>query len=161
MRRAINIRTLLSILAVFAIGFALVASGETDTGTSSTSSSESSGSSDVDTADVEESEPEMTVSQENAVQAAEGYLEMGGFSKKGLIGQLSSSSGEGFPKKDAKFAVRYLSPNWNKQAVKSAEGYMEMGGFSCQGLVEQLSSSAGEGFTSKQARYAAKKVGIC
>src|SRR5262245_28762850 len=56
-------------------------------------------------------EPELTVSQEQAIAAAQSYLDMGGFSKAGLIDQLSSSYGEGFPKADAKFAVEYLDPN--------------------------------------------------
>ena len=107
-------------------------------------------------------EPELTVSQENAVQSAKDYLSMdSGFSEKGLIDQLSSNYGDGFPKKDAEFAVKYLKIDWNEQAVLSAKGYLDMGGFSCKGLVDQLSSSYGENFTKAQATYAAKKVGLC
>ena len=38
----------------------------------------------------------MTVSQQQAIQSAESYLDMGGFSKAGLIEQLSSGA-VGFP----------------------------------------------------------------
>ena len=92
--------------------------------------------------------------------SAKSYLEMGGFSREGLIQQLSSSAGEGFPKGDAKFAVNHLNVNWNQQALESAKGYMQMGGFSRNGLIQQLSSSAGEGFTHAQAVYAANAVGL-
>ena len=79
---------------------------------------------------------------------------------EGLIQQLDSSSGEGFSKKLAVFAVKHIKVNWYQQAVESAKGYMQMGGFSYSSLVQQLDSSAGEGFTYAQAVYAAKKVGL-
>jgi hypothetical protein len=101
---------------------------------------------------------EMTTSQKNAVELAKSYLETGSFSKKGLIQQLSSSAGEGFPRADARFAVNHIHVNWNAQAVKSARDYLDTGSFSKRGLYEQLSSSAGEGFTPAQARYAVDKV---
>src|SRR5689334_5295427 len=41
---------------------------------------------------------EMTRSQANALASATDYLENQSFSKKGLIEQLSSSAGEGYPK---------------------------------------------------------------
>jgi hypothetical protein len=99
---------------------------------------------------------------EQAIESAMGYLETGGgFSRAGLINQLSSSAGEGFPKGVAIFAVNHLRVNWNQQAVKSAKGYLETGGgFSRAGLIQQLSSSVGEGFTYAQAVYAANKVGL-
>ena len=85
---------------------------------------------------------------------------MGGFSKAGLLEQLTSNAGEGFPVADARFAIRYLKPDWNAQAVESAKSYMQMGGFSRSSLLEQLTSSAGEGFTQAQAEYAVAKVGL-
>jgi hypothetical protein len=86
---------------------------------------------------------------------------MKGFSRQGLIDQLSSSAGDGYPVGDATVAVDSLHVDWNAQAVKSAKDYLQMTSFSCQGLVEQLSSSAGEKFTVPQAQYAAHKVGLC
>ena len=103
-------------------------------------------------------QPEMTTSQKNAVESAKNYLDFKAFSKKGLIRQLSSSAGEGFPKADARFAVNHIQVDWNKQAAKSARDYLDMGSFSQSRLIEQLSSSAGEGFTRAQAEYAVSKV---
>jgi hypothetical protein len=103
----------------------------------------------------------MTASQAQAVDAAKGYLQLGsGFSKNGLIDQLTSSAGSGFSEKDAEFAVSYLKPDWNAQAVMAAQGYMKLGGFSRSSLIEQLTSSSGSGFTEAQAEYAATKVGL-
>jgi len=103
----------------------------------------------------------LTISQQNAVRSAKSYLSFKGFSRKGLIGQLSSSAGDGFPVADATIAVDSLNVDWNEQAVKSAKSYLDFKGFSCSGLIQQLSSSAGEGFTSDQAKYGAKQAGAC
>jgi Host cell surface-exposed lipoprotein len=101
---------------------------------------------------------QMTSGQENALESAQSYIDMSGFSKKGLIRQLSSSAGEGFSKADATFAAKHVDVNWKAEAVESAQSYLDMGGFSKQRLIEQLSSSAGEGFTLAQAQYAADKA---
>jgi Host cell surface-exposed lipoprotein len=100
--------------------------------------------------------PSMTGAQQQAVDAAQGYLTEGqGFSKQGLLSQLTSSAGNGFSKSDAEFAIHYLNPNWDAQAVDAAKGYLNEGqGFSEQGLLQQLTSSAGNGFTQAQAEYA-------
>ena len=100
----------------------------------------------------------MTAGQENALESARSYLDMGGFSRKGLIEQLSSSAGEGFTQADARYAADRAHADWNQQAVESAQGYLDMGGFSRASLLDQLTSSAGEGFTQEQARYAVSKV---
>ena len=106
--------------------------------------------------------PAPTAGQQQALTSAQGYLSDGqGFSKAGLLDQLTSSAGEGFSMADAKWAIRHAHPDWNAQAVISAKGYMSDGqGFSRQGLIDQLSSSAGEGFTVAQATYAADQVGL-
>ena len=98
----------------------------------------------------------MTTAQQQAVEAAQGYLSMGsGFSYASLLNQLTSSSGNGFAQSDAEFAIKDLNPDWDQQAVDSARGYLGMGsGFSEQGLLKQLTSSAGSGFTEAQAEYA-------
>jgi hypothetical protein len=100
--------------------------------------------------------PSMTTAQQQAVDAAKGYLSEGqGFSEQGLLSQLTSSAGNGFSKSDAEFAINYLHPNWDQQAVNAAKGYLSVGqGFSEQGLLQQLTSSAGSGFTQAQAEYA-------
>jgi hypothetical protein len=98
----------------------------------------------------------MTGTQQQAVDAAEGYLSEGqGFSKEGLLSQLTSSAGNGFSKSDAEFAIKYLHPDWDAQAVDAANGYLNEGqGFSDQGLIQQLTANAGSGFTNAQAEYA-------
>jgi Host cell surface-exposed lipoprotein len=103
-------------------------------------------------------ESELTAAQENAIESAESYLEFGGFSRQGLIDQLSSEYGEGFKKKDATFAVDYLDVNWKEEAVESAESYLESGSFSLDGLIEQLESEYGDQFTHAQAVYGAKRA---
>jgi hypothetical protein len=103
----------------------------------------------------------LTTSQRNAVKAAQDYLSTSAFSKQGLIGQLSSSAGDGYPVQDATVAVDGLNVDWTAQAVKSAKDYLQTSSFSCQGMTQQLSSSAGEKYTAAQAQYAATKVGLC
>jgi hypothetical protein len=93
-----------------------------------------------------------------AVESAENYLEMSGFSKQGLYEQLSSSAGEGFTQAEAQYAVDHVDADWNEEAVESARSYLEMSPMSRQELIEQLSSSAGEGFTYEQAVYAVNKA---
>jgi hypothetical protein len=103
-------------------------------------------------------EPELTPAQENAIEAAQSYLDYGGFSRQGLIDQLTSDYGDGFKKKDAVFAVNHLHPNWKKEAVESAKSYLDYGSFSLQGLIEQLESPYGDQYTHAQAVYGAKKA---
>lgn len=103
----------------------------------------------------------LTGPQRNAVRSAEAYLRMQGFSRAGLIDQLSSSYGEGYDLNDATIAVDSLSVDWNEQAARSAEQYLSLMGFSCSGLIDQLSSSAGEQYTPSQARYGAERAGAC
>lgn len=86
---------------------------------------------------------------------------MTAFSKAGLIEQLSSDAGEGYPLADAKAAVDSLSVDWNENAARSAKQYLDMSGFSCKGLIEQLSSSAGDKYTDAQATYGARAAGAC
>ena len=104
--------------------------------------------------------PSLTTAQQQAVEAAQGYVGMGsGFSYESLLNQLTSSAGNGFATSDAEFAIKYLNPNWDQQAVDSAQGYLGMGsGFSDQGLLKQLTSSAGNGFTEAQAEYAVNNL---
>jgi hypothetical protein len=98
----------------------------------------------------------MTGAEQQSLDAAESYLSEGqGFSEQGLLSQLTSSAGNGFPESDAEFAINYLKPNWDAQAVDAGNGYLTEGqGFSEQGLLQQLTSNAGNGFTESQAEYA-------
>jgi hypothetical protein len=105
--------------------------------------------------------PVLTNQQRNAVRAATNYVNMSGFSKKGLIDQLSSSFGDDFDVADATAAVNSMTIDWNENAARSAKNYLDMSGFSCQGLIEQLSSSAGDKYTKSQATYGARQAGAC
>lgn len=99
--------------------------------------------------------------QKNAVRSAEQYLSLQGFSKTGLIEQLSSNFGDQYEEEDARIAVESLNVDWKKQALRSAEQYLELQGFSCQGLIDQLSSIYGDRYTESQARYGASQTSAC
>ncbi len=103
----------------------------------------------------------LTGPQNNAVRAAKNYLSFSGFSRDGLINQLSSDAGDGYNVTDATIAVDSLNINWNKQAVRSAKNYLSFSGFSCKGLINQLSSSAGDKYTNSQANYGARQTSAC
>jgi subtilisin family serine protease len=101
----------------------------------------------------------------NAGTAALEYLGNGqGFSRKGLIKQLSSEYGEDYPVKTATEAVDILQKagviDWNEEAVKSAQSYLSSQSFSRKGLIKQLESSYGEGFTHAQAVYGVDHAGL-
>jgi hypothetical protein len=93
------------------------------------------------------------VSLANAKRAAQNYLKLMGFSRKGLIDQLLF---EGYSKSDATKAVDSLKVNWNTQAVKVAKNYVKLMPFSRQGLIDQLMF---DGFSSSQAAAGAKGAG--
>jgi len=103
----------------------------------------------------------LTGPQKNAVRSASSYLSMQGFSRDGLIEQLSSPYGDSYDVADATRAVDSLSVDWNAQAARSAESYLNMMGFSCNGLIEQLSSDYGDKYTNSQATYGAQQAGAC
>ena len=102
----------------------------------------------------------MTAAQQQAVDSAKSYLSDGqGFSRFGLLRQLTSKDGEGFTRSLAVFAIKQVHPNWDQQAMESAKGYLSDGeGFSRAGLLQQLTSRDGEGFTHAQAEYAISKT---
>ncbi len=103
----------------------------------------------------------MTRSQENAVRSANSYLDFKGFSRNGLIDQLSSQYGDGYDVEDATIAVDSLTVDWDAQAARAAETYLEFKGFSCRGLIQQLSSEYGGKFTESQATFGAEQAGVC
>jgi hypothetical protein len=104
---------------------------------------------------------DLTGPQSNAVRSAKQYLSMQGFSRNGLIQQLSSEAGDAYTIADATVAVDSLNVDWNQQAVKSAKQYLGIQGFSCKGLIRQLSSDAGDRYTVSQATYGARQAGAC
>ncbi|KAF1021874.1 MAG: hypothetical protein GAK30_01563 [Paracidovorax wautersii] len=103
----------------------------------------------------------LTAQQKNAVRSAKQYLSFSGFSRAGLIQQLSSDAGDGYKVADATAAVDSLTVDWNQQAVRSAKQYLSFQGFSCKGLIKQLSASAGDKYTASEATYGAKQAGAC
>lgn len=103
----------------------------------------------------------LTGPQKNAVRSAKQYLSLQGFSRDGLIHQLSSDAGDGYKVADATAAVDSLNADWNRQAERSAKQYLDMMGFSCKGLIQQLSSSAGDRYTKDQATHGARSAGAC
>lgn len=100
----------------------------------------------------------MTSGQENAIEQAESYLDGQGFSRQGLIDQLSSEYADGFSVADATFAVDHIDVDWNAEAVEQAKSYLDGQAFSRQGLIDQLSSSYADQFTVEQATYAVDQV---
>ena len=98
--------------------------------------------------------PEFTVGQENAIAAAESYIDTMPFSKTGLIDQLKY---EKYASADARFAVNHIAVDWNEQAAKAAESYLDTMPFSRQGLIDQLEF---EGFTTQQAIYGVSTTGL-
>jgi len=105
--------------------------------------------------------PTLTNQQKNAVRSAQSYLNLEGFSRQGLIDQLSSSAGDGYSVQDATIAVDSLNVDWNAQAVRSAKAYLQLEAFSCSGLIQQLDSDAGDKYTVAQATYGAQQAGAC
>ena len=103
----------------------------------------------------------LTGPPKNAVRSAQQYISLQGFSRSGLIEQLSSDYGDGYNVSDATVAVDSMNIDWNKQAVRSAKQYLSIQGFSCKGLIDQLSSSYGDKYTQSQAAYGAKQAGAC
>ena len=118
-------------------------------------SKDSDGDKVADSEDVFPADPsrsKITAAMENAIGAAESYLDYSAFSRSGLIGQLEF---EGYETADATFAVDYVKVDWTEQAVKSAKSYLDYSSFSLEGLIGQLQF---EGFTYEQAAYGANKA---
>ncbi len=100
-----------------------------------------------------DSAPELTLAQENVLEAAEDYLDYQAFSRSGLIEQLEY---EDYSAKDATWAVDQVNADWDEQAALAAKDYLEYDSFSRSGLIEQLKF---EGYTTAQATFGAKAVG--
>jgi hypothetical protein len=159
-RRHPILTVILTLVLLAIIGSAV--SSSDNTGSSETSAIQAAVNASTPSVPPTPGPSDMTTEQEQAVQSAKSYLSLGkGFSRAGLIKQLSSSYGEGFPRDVAVFAVDSLNVDWDAQAVASAKSYMSLGtGFSRAGLIQQMSTSYGEGFTQAQASYAADAVGL-
>jgi Host cell surface-exposed lipoprotein len=93
-----------------------------------------------------------SASQENALRAAEGYLEISAFSKSGLEKQLKF---EGYSSSAARYGATHAGANWYHQAAKAARAYLQVSSFSKPGLQQQLEF---EGFTSAQAQFGVSRA---
>lgn len=145
---------------VLAAGAALCLVGCGDGG-GAPASATSSGMTSAEAPVAAEETSSLTGPQKNAVRSARNYLSISGFSRDGLITQLSSEYGDGYSVADATAAVDSMDIDWNENAAKSGRQYLSMTGFSCSGLVEQLSSDAGDKYTTAQAQYGAQQAGAC
>ena len=119
---------------------------------------------DIEKEKLEEITAGMDVATKNAYRSAQSYLDYKGFSKQGLIDQLSSEYGEGYTVEQATAAVQAMEDagevDWNEQAVKAGQSYLDMKGYSRDGLIKQLSSEYADKFTVEQATYATDKLGL-
>jgi hypothetical protein len=126
-------------------------------------SKDTDGDGSADSKDAFPSDPgrwKITFAMDNALAAAQNYLEVSPFSRQGLIDQLSSEYGSGFGVEDATWAVGQLNVDWKQQAVRAAKNYLDVSPFSHQGLIDQLSSPYGSQFTLEEAIYAVNKIGL-
>ncbi len=95
----------------------------------------------------------VTVSQQNALRAAQSYLNYTAFSHDGLVAQLVHDQ---FSQSDAVYGADNVGADWNAQAIKSAQSYLNYTAFSHDGLVAQL---VHDQFTQSQAVYGADNSG--
>ncbi|HEY3691238.1 MAG TPA: Ltp family lipoprotein [Pseudonocardiaceae bacterium] len=105
--------------------------------------------------------PAVPPQEQQAIGSAQNYLAVMPFSRAGLIEQLDSSAGDGYPVDVATAAVDSLTVDWNAQAATAAQAYLNVMHFSCSGLIHQLDSSAGDKYTTAQATYGAHQTSAC
>lgn len=97
--------------------------------------------------------------RQKAVDRAQIYVDMGQFSKKNLISQLSSGYVENYAPADGEYAANHIDVDYFQEAFQSAEGYMELETrWTRSTLIDQLMIA--EGFTKAEALYAVDKVGL-
>lgn len=96
----------------------------------------------------------VSAGESNALRSAKSYLDMGGFSKEGLKGQLEY---EGYDANQIQYALDNCGADWKEQALESAKSYLSYDiGFSKLGLMDQLEY---EKFTSEEIQYAIDNCG--
>lgn len=88
-----------------------------------------------------------------AERAANNYLSMMPFSRKGLIEQLQY---EGYSLSESTSAVDSLNIDYNEQAYRAAKNYLLMMPFSESELIDQLEY---EGYTTAQAIAGVSRIG--
>ena len=139
------------IWALAIVGIFIVASVASQGGDSTTSTTETAVE---ETTDSPAESVNESASQKNAVRAAESYIDISPFSKKGLIKQLEF---EQYSTEDATYAVNAITVDWNEQAARSAKNYLDISAFSRSGLIEQLEF---EGYTTEEATFGVDQQGL-
>ena len=115
---------------------------------------------------VEEEVPEAAIHEEEAVpfeyeqalKAAQNYVDVLHFSRQGLKQQLTSEYGSGFSEEAAEYALEHVDVDYKEEAVEAAQSYLDAMSFSRQELKQQLTSEYGSGFTEEEAEYALDQV---
>lgn len=100
-----------------------------------------------------EEKPKFSLAQQNAINKAQSYLSMTGFSRIGLIKQLEF---EGYSNADATFGTDNAGADWNAECAEKAKSYLDMTSFSRDGLATQL---AFEGFAQSEIDFGLQAVG--
>ena len=153
-----------SLLLTLIMIFTLASCGDTSTSTNSDTEANQNEVREEMEEESQEKDPteDMTMEQKNAYKAAKSYLEFAGFSKQGLIDQLSSEYGDNYPVDVAEFAVNALEENgevdWVEECKESAQSYLDFSSFSKEGLIEQLTSEYGDKYTQEEAEAAVEEV---
>lgn len=93
--------------------------------------------------------PDWSTEQKNAMATAKSYLNYSAFSHLSLVDQLEY---EKYPSDIAVWAADNCNADWNQEALEAAISYVDYSGFSYNGLLDQLQH---EGFTEEQAKYGA------
>lgn len=129
----------------------------TTTETSAVSENVEAAEPEIDVVSVTEETTEVKLSVSigklNALRKAEQYLDIMGFSKKGLREQLEY---EEYESDEIDYALENCTANWNEECVEKANTYLAIMGFSRSGLHDQLEY---EGFTESEIKYALNEVG--
>jgi colicin import membrane protein len=94
----------------------------------------------------------LAAEQQSAVESAKDFLDVGSYSRTGLINQLMF---DGYSTKAATAAVDSLAIDYKAQAAHDAEQYLRIQPFSRKGLIAQLEF---DGYTRSQAVYGADQA---
>ena len=158
---------ILCIIVVFGIIGAIAGGGDeesVDVNTNNDTEVETTVEATEEAAEAEAPDPtaDYSMEEKNCYQAALNYLDLMGFSKKGLIQQLSSEYGDNYPQETAEKVVNDLDEaglvDWEKQAERSAQNYLDTMSFSKDELINQLCSDAGDQYTREEAEAAVEAV---
>lgn len=95
----------------------------------------------------------ITMGEQNALYAADMYLNVIPFSYTGLIKQLKH---DGYSDSEAKYGADNCGADWKEQAARAAQQYLDLASFSRSGLINQLIH---DGYTQEEAEYGVTQAG--